>query len=107
MGVFLQSLHLFKVELMPKYLNKAPGTPAGLELFLPSIVLCHDISDLHAHESVHTLTQKKTKNKTHFLSFTDNCLRFMKSAVEFTYMHAIKSFSHLHAYWHIVLKCSV
>lgn len=42
MGV-LDSLHLFKVDLKPKYVNRAVGS----EPFLPSIVLRHDMAHLN------------------------------------------------------------
>lgn len=48
-------MHLFKVDLKPKYLSKAPGTLAGSKPFLPPIVLRHDMAHFNPHDSVHTI----------------------------------------------------
>lgn len=43
-GIHLDSLQLFKAELVLKYENRAHGTPVGSEPFLPSIVSCYDMA---------------------------------------------------------------
>lgn len=55
MGVLLESLQLFRVELEPKYVNRAHGTPVGSEPFLPSIVPCHDTAQSDPPNCIHTI----------------------------------------------------
>lgn len=88
MGVFLHSMHLFKVELEPRYLNSAPGTPAASEPFLPSIVLSHDMAHLNPHGHVHAIYPDLEL----VLSPGDSCLRFIKTAVRLPCTHTAKAF---------------
>lgn len=85
MGVFLHSVHLFEVELEPRFLNSAPGTPAASKPFLPSIVLSHDMAHLKPHGGVHAIYPDPEL----VLSPGDSCLRFIKTAVRLPCVRAL------------------
>lgn len=95
MGDFVHSLHLFKVELKPKYLNSLTGS----EPFLPSIVLRHDMAHLN---NVYTIYSHVWR----VLSPGDSCLLLIKPSAELPCMHTEKSFLLL-IYKPIVLTVSV
>lgn len=87
MGIHLDSLHLFKAELEPEYVNRAHGTPVGSEPFLPSIVSCHDMAQSkpptvftpfnHTHRQVVSLRRGQ-------------CLPSIKTAALPCCMHALR-----------------
>lgn len=67
---FFYSLHLFKVEPKPRYVNRTYGMLAGSVAFLPSFVQHHDM----AHLNPPLFTQFVHTQPQHVLPHSKSCL---------------------------------